>query len=661
MPPPASIVIPTRARPDYLEVALSSIAPQAEDAGAEVLVIDDAGPSPAMREFTEHHGARYEPHPAPLGLNVARNTGVERSSGELVVFVDDDVRVRPGWLRALLDAAQTHPDVDVFTGPIEPRLEGGGVWGRIHACGREGPPITSLQLGDRDTDARYAWGANMTIRRSALQRVGPFEVALAYGGDEQEWQDRLRAGTPGARVLYVSAAALEHRRTGADAQLRSLARAAYTRGRASRRFDSWRGEAPSRGRELLTLGGCVGHVLRHRCPAGLVSVAHSAGRLRESLSRRSSPSWPGSHQPNAVGRSRAPVPEMRLATVAATPIGSANGSHQHDAGSPGTRAKAVSPDRSHAGDADPQDDFLSGASGTVGGVDAIRRGMRDEAVNAWELASGRRLRLDLAARRSPPRRRVLVLGVERPEHRALAQGIREELLRSRHLVELHFQPPGELGKFENLNRMLTERAVGAGGARNAGDTDGAGETREVDGPGEVAETGGMAGASRKGTAADDPDWLLLIDDDILLPRGFLDRFLFLAERFALDLAQPAHRLRSHAAWSVTRRRPFSVVRETPFVEIGPVTAFSRRTFSALLPFPALRMGWGLDAHWAALAREHGWRCGVLDAVSIRHRAAPAAAAYSREAALAEARAFLAERPYLPAREIQRTLATHRHW
>ena len=59
------------------------------------------------------------------------------------------------------------------------------------------------------------------------------------------------------------------------------------------------------------------------------------------------------------------------------------------------------------------------------------------------------------------------------------------------------------------------------------------------------------------------------------------------------------------------------------------------------------MGWGLDAHWAALAHEHGWRCGVTDAVAIRH-AAPAADAYSREAAIAEARAFLAERPYVSA-------------
>ena len=70
----------------------------------------------------------------------------------------------------------------------------------------------------------------------------------------------------------------------------------------------------------------------------------------------------------------------------------------------------------------------------------------------------------------------------------------------------------------------------------------------------------------------DYDWLLVVDDDVVLPRGFLDEFVFLAERFDLSLAQPAHRHRSHAAWEVTRRRPFSVVRETGFVEIGPVTA-----------------------------------------------------------------------------------------
>ncbi len=581
MTPSASIVIPTRARPSYLEVALHSIAPQADAAGAEVLVIDDAGSSPAMRALVERLGARYEPHPCPLGLNVARNTGVERSTSALVIFVDDDVEVCPGWLAALTGAAHEYPDVEVFTGPIRPRLEGGG-WDRIRSCGREGPPITSLDLGAHDTDTRYAWGANMAIRRAALARVGPFEVSLEHAGDEQEWQDRLRTVTPDARVLYVAGAALEHRRAGADAHLRSLARAAYARGRASRRFDGWRGEAPSRGRELLTLGGCLGHVLRRRCPAGLVMVAHSAGRSWESLR------------------------EVRNGTPA-------NGEPDGTTGASGSN-EAV-------------DDFLSSTSGTVGGVDALRRGLKDEAINAWELASGRRLRLNIAARRDPSLRRVLVLGVERPEHRALAAAMRAELLRSRHEVDLHTSPPGERGKFENLNRML---------ASGVGD--------------------GM-GCS----PIPDHDWLLLLDDDVLLPRGFLDRFLFLAERFSFDLAQPAHRLHSHAAWPLTRRHPFSVARETPFVEIGPVTAFARRTFSTLLPFPELRMGWGLDAHWAALAREQHWRCGILDAVSIRHQAAPAAAAYSRASAIAEARAFLAERPYLSAGESQRTLTTHHRW
>jgi GT2 family glycosyltransferase len=578
---PASIVIPTRARLSYLEVALASIAPQAAAAGAELLVVDDAGASAPARALAERFGARYEPHRGPLGLNVARNTGVRRSTGELVVFVDDDIRASPGWLAALLRATHEQPDVDVFAGPIRPRLEGPAP----RSCGREDPPITTLELGDEDADARYAWGANMAVRRSALERVGPFEESLEHGGDEQEWQDRFRAAYGGsARVLYVAGAAVEHRRAGADARLAALMRGAHVRGRAARSFDARGGNAPSLARELLTLAGCAGHVVRRRCPAGLTMVAHSAGRLRQDLHERLRPGASAASAASATARARGP-----------RAIDGENGA--------GAQA----------------DDFLSGASGTVGGLDAVQRSLRDEAIDGWELASGRLLRLARAARHEPARRRVLVLGVERPQHRSLAARAQAELTRSRHDVELHTIPPGGLGKFENLNRLLAAHPVGG------------------------------------------HDWLLVLDDDVRLPHGFLDRFVFLCERFSLALAQPAHRLSSHAAWPQTRRRPGSVTRETSFVEIGPVTAFARATFSTLLPFPELRMGWGLDAHWAALAREHGWRCGVTDAVAIGHRAAPAADSYSREAAVAEARAFLAERPHLSAEQSQRTLTTHRRW
>jgi len=103
------------------------------------------------------------------------------------------------------------------------------------------------------------------------------------------------------------------------------------------------------------------------------------------------------------------------------------------------------------------------------------------------------------------------------------------------------------------------------------------------------------------------------------------------------------------------------VRETAYVEIGPIVAFQAITFPVLLPFPELRAGWGLDAHWAAIARQHGWRLGIVDATPIRHGLRRIAAAYDREDAIAEGRRFLSDKPYVRASESQRTLATHRTW
>jgi GT2 family glycosyltransferase len=532
----AAVAIPTQRRPAYLDVALQSIVPQARAASAEVLVIHD-GPDAATRATAARHGARYIAHGVPRGLNAARNTALDATDAGLVCFVDDDVAVRPGWLAALLAAAESCPH-DVFTGPIRARFEGH----RFRMCGREGPPVTFLDLGPEDRDCDHAWGANMAVRRAALDRAGRFDEARELYGDEQEWQARVKAA--GGRIRYVAGAALDHRRAGDDARLRALCAASYRRGQASRRFDEFKDAAPPLGRELRVLAGCVAHGPRRLCMNGPVLTAHSLGRLRAMLE-----------------------PAAR-------------------AGGP---------------------DFLSGVSGTVAG----KRGALLRARDAWLDAreAPRRLRLARAARREPPRRRVLALGIERPG--SIMPAARAELVRSRHDVEVATAPPGAGGKFENLDALLAEHD--------------------------------LAGV----------DWLLALDDDVALPRGFLDAFLCAAERARLRLAQPAHRLHSHAAWAITRRRPGSTVRETTFVEIGPVTAFHRETFATLLPFPArLRMGWGLDVHWAAVAREHGWPIGIVDATPIGHTQRPAADAYPRAAAEAEARAFLDGRPYVRRDEVQ---------
>ncbi len=587
-----TVAIPTSGRAAYLEVALASIAPQAQAAGVDLLVVLD-GPDLSSQRVAERHGAAVLTLAAGSGLNAARNAALDHSRAEVIVFCDDDVEAPAGWLSALLDGIAAHPEHAAFGGPITAWLEGGGP----RHCGREPAPITTLDLGPEDRDCDHVWGANLALAAGAIDLAGRFDERLNGRGDEEEWLDRLAAA--GGRVRYLAAAGLIHRRTGADARLAGLCRAAYHLGRASRANDVRKAHArespaptttptptpaPTLARELRDLAGAGWHTVARRCGYGIVFGAHALGRIAETLRPRPT-------------------------------TGSASASRS---GARPTPAPGADPAR-------PPDveDFVSGHSGYVAGRRAVTRArLADALADARGVLRRRRLARDAAHWGEP--RRVQVLALERDDAPNILDAAIAELLSSRHQVSVARTAVADRGRFENLNRLL----AGAGGP-----------------PVDLAGT----------------DWLLILDDDVALPRGFLDAFLFLAQRHRLSLAQPAHRRFSHAAWPVTRRRAASVVRETGFVEIGPVVAFHRDSFAALLPFPGLRVGWGVDSHWAALAAEHGWRLGVVDATPITHALRPVAASYDQSAALAESRAFLAGHPHITPAQADRTLHAHRSW
>lgn len=281
------------------------------------------------------------------------------------------------------------------------------------------------------------------------------------------------------------------------------------------------------------------------------------------------------------------------------------------------------------------DCLLSGESGIVAGRRArLRARARDLLDDAALWARLVPPRLGRAARASAEGA-VQVLGLYSADYVPFMERATNELLRSRRQVGLVLgaldEPAPSLerhtalsnlgagGKFENLNALL-----------------------------EHAESF-------------EAEWTLVIDDDVELPGGFLDHFLFLTERFRLVLAQPALRRTSHAAWSVCRRRRWSVLRLTRLVEIGPLLAFHRSIRPELLPFPPLRMGWGLDLYWGGLALERGWRLGVVDAVPIRHEARQTASRYDRGAAVEELRGFLAGRPHIDRVTALKVLERHRSW
>jgi hypothetical protein len=260
------------------------------------------------------------------------------------------------------------------------------------------------------------------------------------------------------------------------------------------------------------------------------------------------------------------------------------------------------------------EEFLSGETGHVAGVRrTLWRTIGDAVLDLRARAASRSL--DRLAE-TTPRRSVLALSVYRPDSAQIEPAVRE-LQRTRHDLKLALGSTADLtgGKFQNLNALLQE--------------------------------------------APDFDWLLVVDDDVDLPSHFLDRFLALAEHFDLALAQPAQTLMSHAAWRVTRRRGGALVRETRFVEIGPVTAFRKDAAEVLTPFPDLKYGWGLDLHWAALGAQNGWRLGIVDALPVKHERSPVGTAYSHQDAIEEAQRFLTGKPFVRAAQAQETLATHR--
>jgi hypothetical protein len=275
-------------------------------------------------------------------------------------------------------------------------------------------------------------------------------------------------------------------------------------------------------------------------------------------------------------------------------------------------------------------DLFSGDAGDVTHPwRRIKRAVGEVAFSAIDLALLTGPRVDRLAA-NQPRRRVLVASVYRPG--SLLAGALPRLASSRHDVVL------ALGAVEGTEAKLADHTVA-----------------EDLGGGKFGNLNRVLEANREA----DFDWILAVDDDLVLPSRFLDRFIAVCERFAFDVVQPAQTLRSHSAWRITRRRPASLARVTRFVEIGPLTAFGRRAAGELLPFPELRFGWGLDLHWAALAEEHGWRLGVVDATPVRHESATVGSAYPRIEAEAEAADFLASKPHLPASRAGDVMAVHR--
>lgn len=106
--PSASVVVPTFDRLNDLQRVIRAVFDQVSNltSPCEVVVVDD-GSSDGTGRWLDQNAAEFGLtviHQKNAGPAVARNKGVNASTGEIVLFLGDDTEPQPGWLRAHLEA-----------------------------------------------------------------------------------------------------------------------------------------------------------------------------------------------------------------------------------------------------------------------------------------------------------------------------------------------------------------------------------------------------------------------------------------------------------------------------------------------------------------------------------------------------------------------------
>jgi len=209
-----SVVVPTLNREQVLCETLRYFFERETYERFEVIVVDQSrAHEPETERYLSANADRMRYFRASFqSLTKARNFGVERALGEIIVFVDDDVEPHSGFLQAHADAYRDETVAGV-TGPtLAPGARARGRGDIGEALWHE---LTTQRTACFDVDfpydALWAPGCNMSFRRAAIERVGGFDENF-YGvalGEDAEFAHRLRAS--GGRIRYEPGAGLIHK------------------------------------------------------------------------------------------------------------------------------------------------------------------------------------------------------------------------------------------------------------------------------------------------------------------------------------------------------------------------------------------------------------------------------------------------------------------
>jgi GT2 family glycosyltransferase len=212
--PQLSVVLSTLGNYSSLERVLDGYSRQTAPSGSfEVLVVMDAA-----EEHPEAVERAIGVRPFPVrritglvpGLSANRNAGGRAAAGHLVLFTDNDTIPVRHLVAEHLRWHERHPEAET------------GVLGRVRWA-RELKVTTFMRWLDTGIQFDFAnikgneagWGrfvgANVSVKRSFLERVGGFDQQhFPYGYEDTDWA--YRASKLGFRLIYNRRAVVDHLR-----------------------------------------------------------------------------------------------------------------------------------------------------------------------------------------------------------------------------------------------------------------------------------------------------------------------------------------------------------------------------------------------------------------------------------------------------------------
>ncbi|ALO45107.1 glycosyltransferase [Pseudohongiella spirulinae] len=216
--PRVSIIIPTTGNLTYLKPCLDTLA-NSDYPELEVIVLDNSrGKHPEGIEYAQQHSALVIECNEPFNWSRLNNTGADRSTGELLLFLNDDIEItHADWLHHMVHHALKDDVGTVGAMLLYPNgsIQHAGVFlvdhggGARHLFHRQLPGKGIYQQLDQcDREVSANTGACLLIRRDRFYELGQFDEKLPIVGNDIDLC--LRCLDAGLRNIWTPASKLIH-------------------------------------------------------------------------------------------------------------------------------------------------------------------------------------------------------------------------------------------------------------------------------------------------------------------------------------------------------------------------------------------------------------------------------------------------------------------